>query len=36
MTKPCGESLEFLLKTAGITVRGFDSAKPFLDVLPRH
>jgi two-component system response regulator FixJ len=28
------ESLEFLLKTAGITVRGFDSAKAFLDVLP--
>jgi two-component system, LuxR family, response regulator FixJ len=28
------ESLEFLLKTAGITVRGFDSAKAFLEVLP--
>lgn len=27
------ELLEFLLKTAGITVRGFNSAKPFLDVL---
>jgi two-component system response regulator FixJ len=29
------ESLEFLLKTAGIPVRGFESAKAFLDVLPR-
>lgn len=28
------QSLEFLLKTAGMTVRGFDSAKSFLDVLP--
>jgi two-component system response regulator FixJ len=28
------ESLEFLLKTAGITVRGFESAKSFLDILP--
>jgi two-component system response regulator FixJ len=28
------ESLEFLLKTAGVSVRGFDSAKAFLDVLP--
>jgi two-component system, LuxR family, response regulator FixJ len=28
------QSLEFLLKTAGITVRGFESAKAFLDVLP--
>jgi two-component system response regulator FixJ len=28
------ESLEFLLKTAGITVRGFESAKAFLEVLP--
>ena len=28
------ESLEFLLKTAGIVVRGFDSAKAFLDILP--
>jgi two-component system response regulator FixJ len=27
-------SLEFLLKTAGIKVRGFESAKAFLDVLP--
>lgn len=29
------QSLEFLLKTAGITVRGFESAKAFLDVLPQ-
>jgi two-component system response regulator FixJ len=29
------ESLEFLLRTAGITVRGFDSAKAFLGVLPQ-
>lgn len=29
------ESLEFLLKTAGIAVRGFDSAKAFLEVLPQ-
>jgi two-component system response regulator FixJ len=29
------ESLEFLLRTAGITVRGFDSARAFLDVLPQ-
>jgi two-component system, LuxR family, response regulator FixJ len=28
-------SLEFLLKTAGIEVRGFESAKTFLEVLPR-
>jgi two-component system response regulator FixJ len=28
------ESLEFLLKTAGITVRGFDSAKAFLEIMP--
>lgn len=28
------ESLEFLLKTAGTAVRGFESAKSFLDVLP--
>lgn len=28
-------SLEFLLKTAGLTVRAFDGARPFLDVLPR-
>ena len=28
-------SLEFLLKTAGMTVRGFESAKAFLDVLPQ-
>jgi two-component system response regulator FixJ len=27
-------SMEFLLKTAGIKVRGFESAKAFLDVLP--
>jgi two-component system response regulator FixJ len=27
-------SLEFLLKTAGIEVRGFDSAKAFLEILP--
>jgi len=29
------QSLEFLLKTAGIKVRGFESAKAFLDVLPQ-
>lgn len=29
------QSLEFLLKTAGITVRSFDSAKAFLDILPQ-
>jgi two-component system response regulator FixJ len=29
------ESLEFLLKTAGIAVRGFDSAKAFLEILPQ-
>lgn len=29
------QSLEFLLKTAGITVRGFESAKAFLEVLPQ-
>ena len=28
-------SLEFLLKTAGIQVRSFDSAKSFLDILPQ-
>jgi two-component system, LuxR family, response regulator FixJ len=28
------QSLEFLLKTTGITVRGFESAKAFLNVLP--
>jgi len=28
-------SLEFLLKTAGMTARGFDSAQAFLDVLPQ-
>jgi two-component system response regulator FixJ len=29
------ESLEFLLKTAGIAACGFESAKAFLEVLPR-
>ena len=29
------QSLEFLLKTAGITVHGFESAKAFLEVLPK-
>ncbi len=29
------QSLEFLLKTAGIKARGFESAKAFLDVLPQ-
>jgi two-component system response regulator FixJ len=29
------QSLEFLLKTAGLTVRGFDSAKAFIKVLPQ-
>jgi two-component system response regulator FixJ len=29
------QSLEFLLKTAGLTVHSFDSAKAFLDVLPQ-
>jgi two-component system response regulator FixJ len=29
------QSLEFLLKTAGVAVQGFDSAKAFLDVLPQ-
>jgi two-component system response regulator FixJ len=29
------ESLEFLLKTAGIEVRGFESAQAFLDILPQ-
>jgi two-component system, LuxR family, response regulator FixJ len=29
------QSLEFLLKTAGLTVRGFDSAKAFIEVLPQ-
>jgi two-component system response regulator FixJ len=28
-------SLEFLLKTAGIEARGFESAKAFLEILPR-
>jgi two-component system response regulator FixJ len=28
------QSLEFLLKTAGIVVRGLESAKAFLDILP--
>ena len=28
-------SLEFLLKTAGITARSFESAKAFLDILPQ-
>lgn len=28
------QSLEFLLKTAGVAVRSFDSAKAFLDTLP--
>ena len=28
-------SLEFLLKTAGLTVHGFDGAQAFLDVLPQ-
>ncbi len=29
------QSLEFLLKTAGINVRGFESGKAFLEVLPQ-
>jgi two-component system response regulator FixJ len=29
------QSLEFLLKTAGIKVRGFESAGEFLDILPQ-
>ena len=29
------QSLEFLLKTTGMTVRGFEHAKAFLDVLPQ-
>jgi two-component system response regulator FixJ len=29
------QSLEFLLKTSGMTVRGFESAKAFLDILPQ-
>jgi two-component system response regulator FixJ len=29
------QSLEFLLKTAGISVRGFESARAFLDVMPQ-
>ncbi len=29
------QSLEFLLKTAGIAVRGFESAKAFLEVMPQ-
>jgi two-component system, LuxR family, response regulator FixJ len=29
------QSLEFLLKTAGMTARGFDSAAAFLEVLPQ-
>ena len=28
------DSLEFLLKSAGITVRGFDTAKAFLEIMP--
>ena len=28
------QSLEFLLRTAGHTVRGFESAKAFLEILP--
>jgi two-component system response regulator FixJ len=29
------QSLEFLLKTAGYAVRGFESAKDFLEILPK-
>jgi two-component system response regulator FixJ len=29
------QSLEFLLKTAGISVRGFESAKAFLEIMPQ-
>jgi two-component system response regulator FixJ len=29
------QSLEFLLKTAGLTARGFESAKAFLEILPQ-
>jgi two-component system response regulator FixJ len=29
------QSLEFLLKTAGVAVRGFDSGKAFLEILPQ-
>jgi two-component system response regulator FixJ len=29
------QSLEFLLKTAGIAVRGFESAKAFIEMLPQ-
>src|SRR5665647_253467 len=29
------QSLEFLLKTAGLTVRGFEHARAFLEVLPQ-
>jgi two-component system response regulator FixJ len=29
------QSLEFLLKTAGLTVRSFESAKAFLEILPQ-
>lgn len=29
------QSLEFLLKTAGLTVRGFEHAKAFLEILPQ-
>ena len=29
------QSLEFLLKTAGMTVHGFDSATAFLEILPK-
>ena len=29
------QSLEFLLKTTGMTVRGFEHAKAFLDILPQ-
>ena len=28
------QSLEFLLRTAGFTVRGFESAKAFLEIMP--
>jgi two-component system response regulator FixJ len=29
------QSLEFLLKTAGLTVRGFEHARAFLEILPK-
>ena len=29
------QSLEFLLKTAGVSVRGFESAKAFLEIMPQ-